>query len=73
MVQEMEGVCSIKLDLSSLVAIWASTQSGSAEPTCYADLRKIRQTKFELYFPSELLNHMFSVGLGDDKAWFTIT
>lgn len=70
---QVEGVCSKKLDLSSLVAIWASTQPGSAEPTCCADLGKIKQTKFELCFQSELLNHMFSVGLGDDKAWFTIT
>lgn len=73
MVQEVEGVCSKELDLSSLEAIWASTQPGSAEPTCYADLGKIKQIKFELSFQSELLNRMFSVGLGDDKAWFTIT
>lgn len=41
MVGEVEGVCSEKLGLSSLLAIWASTQPGSAELTCYARLGKI--------------------------------
>lgn len=42
MVQKVEGVCSKKLELSSLVAIWASTQPGSAEFMCCVDVGKIK-------------------------------
>lgn len=42
MVWEVEGVCSKKLDPSSLLAIWAPTQPSSAELTCDANLRKIK-------------------------------
>lgn len=42
MVQEGEGVCSKKRVLSFLVAVWAFTQPGSADLTCYAGLGKVK-------------------------------